>query len=155
MGAKHAQRRLRSQAEALAEGLGDTTQSAAEAERDQRGAEEPTLPAPAARPRKHRAVQILDDNSHPLRHTDFPRSVWTCLLRLRAEGGACRSGRFLAVASSRRRFRSLYSACAGHDGWVVGGAVRDLMLSCRPKDFDIVTTATPTQACLDLQRSAT
>ena len=89
-GCQHAQRRLRLQAESLAQGLGDTTQSSAEAERDQSGAEEPILPAPAARPRKHRAVQILDDSSHPLRHTDFPRSVWTCLLRLRAEGEARR-----------------------------------------------------------------
>lgn len=137
----------------MAEGLGETTHSAAEVERDQNGAEEPILPAPAARPRKHRAVQILDDSSHPLRHTDFPRSVWTCLLRLRAEGGARRSGSFSRMNLPRQMFICLCSACAGHDGWVVGGAVRDLMLSCRPKDFDIVTTATPTQACLDLQRS--
>lgn len=34
---------------------------------------------------------------------------------------------------------------AGHEGWVVGGAVRDLLLNNRPKDFDIVTTATPAQ----------
>ena len=143
---------LRLQAEAPAEGLGDNGQSAAEAERDQSAAEEASLPAPTARPRKHRAVQILDDSSHPLRHTDFPRSVWTCLLRLRAEGAAT-AARLPRGSDQADCFTCC--SCAGHDGWVVGGAVRDLLLSCRPKDFDIVTTATPNQARLDAQRSAT
>ncbi len=31
----------------------------------------------------------------------------------------------------------------GHQGYVVGGAVRDLMVGRTPKDFDIVTDATP------------
>jgi poly(A) polymerase len=31
----------------------------------------------------------------------------------------------------------------GYDGYVVGGAVRDLILGRRPKDFDIATNATP------------
>jgi Poly A polymerase head domain len=34
---------------------------------------------------------------------------------------------------------------AGHEGYVVGGAVRDLLLGKQPKDFDIVTSATPHQ----------
>ena len=33
----------------------------------------------------------------------------------------------------------------GHDAYVVGGAVRDLVLGKRPKDFDIVTDATPSK----------
>jgi poly(A) polymerase len=32
---------------------------------------------------------------------------------------------------------------AGHDAYIVGGAVRDLILGKKPKDFDIVSTATP------------
>ena len=32
---------------------------------------------------------------------------------------------------------------AGFDAYIVGGAVRDLILGKRPKDFDIVTTASP------------
>lgn len=47
-----------------------------------------------------------------------------------------------AAAGGRHALR----ARAGHEGWVVGGAVRDLLLSTRPKDFDILTTATPAQA---------
>ncbi|MBU0936397.1 MAG: polynucleotide adenylyltransferase PcnB [Spirochaetes bacterium] len=31
----------------------------------------------------------------------------------------------------------------GHDAYIVGGAVRDLLLSKRPKDYDIVTDAQP------------
>lgn len=34
---------------------------------------------------------------------------------------------------------------AGHDGYLVGGCVRDLLLGRRPKDFDIATGASPEQ----------
>jgi poly(A) polymerase len=36
-------------------------------------------------------------------------------------------------------------ADAGFKGYVVGGAVRDLLLDLRPKDFDVATDATPEQ----------
>jgi poly(A) polymerase len=32
---------------------------------------------------------------------------------------------------------------AGHETYIVGGAVRDLLLGLRPKDFDVATNATP------------
>ena len=31
----------------------------------------------------------------------------------------------------------------GYEAYVLGGAVRDLLIGCKPKDFDIVTEATP------------
>ena len=34
---------------------------------------------------------------------------------------------------------------AGHDAYIVGGAVRDLLLGLKPKDFDVATSATPEQ----------
>jgi len=34
---------------------------------------------------------------------------------------------------------------AGHEAYIVGGAVRDLLVSLRPKDFDVATDATPEQ----------
>jgi poly(A) polymerase len=34
---------------------------------------------------------------------------------------------------------------AGYEAYVVGGAVRDLLVSRRPKDFDVATDATPEQ----------
>lgn len=34
---------------------------------------------------------------------------------------------------------------AGYEAFIVGGAVRDLLLSHRPKDFDVATNATPEQ----------
>ena len=34
---------------------------------------------------------------------------------------------------------------AGFDAYIVGGAVRDLMVGLRPKDFDVATNATPEQ----------
>ena len=36
-------------------------------------------------------------------------------------------------------------ARAGYDAYIVGGAVRDLLLGLQPKDFDIATSATPAQ----------
>ena len=33
----------------------------------------------------------------------------------------------------------------GHEAYIVGGAVRDLLLGLRPKDFDVATSATPEQ----------
>ena len=32
---------------------------------------------------------------------------------------------------------------AGHKAWLVGGCVRDLLLGCQPKDFDVATDARP------------
>ena len=34
---------------------------------------------------------------------------------------------------------------AGYEAYIVGGAVRDMMLGLRPKDFDVATNATPEQ----------
>ncbi|TAK95700.1 MAG: polynucleotide adenylyltransferase PcnB, partial [Aquabacterium sp.] len=34
---------------------------------------------------------------------------------------------------------------AGYEAYIVGGAVRDLILGHRPKDFDVATNATPEQ----------
>jgi poly(A) polymerase len=34
---------------------------------------------------------------------------------------------------------------AGHEAYIVGGAVRDLLVGHRPKDFDVATNATPEQ----------
>src|SRR5450755_2615695 len=34
---------------------------------------------------------------------------------------------------------------AGYEAYVVGGAVRDLLVGLRPKDFDVATNATPEQ----------
>jgi len=34
---------------------------------------------------------------------------------------------------------------AGHEAYIVGGAVRDLLVGLRPKDFDVATSATPEQ----------
>lgn len=34
---------------------------------------------------------------------------------------------------------------AGFEAYLVGGAVRDLLLGCQPKDFDVATSATPEQ----------
>jgi len=42
---------------------------------------------------------------------------------------------------------------AGFDAFIVGGAVRDLLLKKRPKDFDVATNATPEQVNRIFRRS--
>src|SRR5574343_1830572 len=46
-------------------------------------------------------------------------------------------GRALDVVRTLKR--------AGYEAYIVGGAVRDLLLGLRPKDFDVATNATPEQ----------
>ncbi len=46
-------------------------------------------------------------------------------------------GRALDVVHALKR--------AGYEAYIVGGAVRDLLLGLRPKDFDVATNATPEQ----------
>ncbi|MBL8317102.1 MAG: polynucleotide adenylyltransferase PcnB [Burkholderiaceae bacterium] len=42
---------------------------------------------------------------------------------------------------------------AGHEAYVVGGAVRDLLVGRRPKDFDVATDATPEQVKQQFRRA--
>jgi poly(A) polymerase len=35
--------------------------------------------------------------------------------------------------------------CTGHEAYLAGGVVRDLLLKRTPKDIDIVSTASPNQ----------
>jgi poly(A) polymerase len=42
---------------------------------------------------------------------------------------------------------------AGYDAFIVGGAVRDLLLGVRPKDFDVATNATPEQVKAHFRRA--
>jgi poly(A) polymerase len=42
---------------------------------------------------------------------------------------------------------------AGHRAYLVGGAVRDLLLGIAPKDFDVATDATPEQVKLHFRRA--
>ncbi|MEY8879064.1 MAG: polynucleotide adenylyltransferase PcnB, partial [Leptothrix sp. (in: b-proteobacteria)] len=42
---------------------------------------------------------------------------------------------------------------AGYEAYIVGGAVRDLLLGHRPKDFDVATNATPEQVKSQFRRA--
>ncbi len=42
---------------------------------------------------------------------------------------------------------------AGHHAYIVGGAVRDLLLNVQPKDFDVATDATPEQVKSHFRRA--
>ena len=42
---------------------------------------------------------------------------------------------------------------AGYQAFIVGGAVRDLLLGIKPKDFDVATNATPEQVQALFRRS--
>lgn len=59
---------------------------------------------------------IYEDDQHSIRNSSIPTPVWECLHQLRV---------------------------AGHEVFLVGGAVRDLLLHKQqePKDFDLLTSA--------------
>ncbi len=63
----------------------------------------------------------------------------------RAEVGAAEHGIDQSLLDERavRVVRTLKEA--GHEAYIVGGAVRDLLVGLRPKDFDVATNATPEQ----------
>ncbi len=63
----------------------------------------------------------------------------------RAEVGVAEHGIDLSLVDERAAnvVRTLKNA--GYEAYIVGGAVRDLMVGLRPKDFDVATNATPEQ----------
>src|SRR5688572_27424100 len=67
------------------------------------------------------------------------------VLGKRMEFPAAEHGIDLTLVDERavRVVRTLQEA--GHQAYVVGGAVRDLLVGRRPKDFDVATNATPEQ----------
>jgi poly(A) polymerase len=42
---------------------------------------------------------------------------------------------------------------AGHEAYVVGGSIRDLLLGLKPKDFDVATSAKPAEVKVLFRRS--
>ena len=63
-------------------------------------------------------LRIVPRDAHPISRKDISPNALRVLYRLRE---------------------------AGHDAYLVGGAVRDLLAGIQPKDFDIATAATPDQ----------
>ncbi|MGL5987824.1 MAG: hypothetical protein ACRCZ5_13295 [Burkholderiales bacterium] len=79
-----------------------------------------------------------------------------------AQGRKARGPRVISFAEHQIDRTSISSAAlkvtqklqeAGFDAFVVGGAVRDLLLGIIPKDFDIATSATPEQVHALFRRS--
>ena len=62
-----------------------------------------------------------------------------------------RIDRALAARSAVRVCETLQKA--GFDAYIVGGAVRDLLLGVAPKDFDVATNATPEQVKSHFRRA--
>ena len=56
------------------------------------------------------------------------------------------------ISSAARRTCAALQA-AGHQAYVVGGAVRDLIAGVPPKDFDVATDATPEQVIACFRRA--
>ncbi len=63
----------------------------------------------------------------------------------RMEVGAAEHGIDLSLVDERAVKVVATLKQAGHEAYVVGGAVRDLLVGRRPKDFDVATNATPEQ----------
>lgn len=62
------------------------------------------------------ALRVIDRELHPISRKNISKSALRVLYRLNE---------------------------AGFEAYLVGGAVRDLLLGCQPKDFDVATNATP------------
>ncbi|GAB4823736.1 hypothetical protein N2152v2_010782 [Parachlorella kessleri] len=76
----------------------------------------PVLELPVGLPQL--PARLLEDNEHPIRDGHIARAAWSVLLRLRS---------------------------VGHEVYLVGGTVRDFLLGRVPKDFDVLTSADPSQ----------
>ena len=68
----------------------------------------------------------------------------------RANGGLQRTGKELHGIDRRNVSRHAIKVCEvlhqhGYQAYIVGGAVRDLIVGLEPKDFDVATNATPEQ----------
>lgn len=61
---------------------------------------------------------LVEDDRHPIRDEHLSSAAWLVLSRLRG---------------------------AGHEAYVVGGTVRDILLGGTPKDYDLLTSAEPHQ----------
>ena len=81
------------------------------------------------------STQVLDDSQHWINASLLPAYAWPFLTKLRLAGkDKAQADLHLSVQHESSR--------AGHDVFVVGGTVRDLLLDQQPKDLDLVTTAT-------------
>jgi poly(A) polymerase len=81
----------------------------------------------------------------PAEETDVAPPLPTIPLGVRRELGADEHAINPALldANAVRVVRTLKDA--GHEAFIVGGAVRDLLVGMKPKDFDVATDATPEQ----------
>jgi hypothetical protein len=117
---------------------------------------------------------VLQDDAHPIREADISRPAWFVLSRLRAAGApgwvkhswhcaavalqellpmrmprsTCRAppSRQAVCLNQNQNKRNKICLCAGHEVYVVGGTVRDLLLGGTPKDYDILSSAELHQA---------
>ncbi len=80
----------------------------------------------------------------------------------RADDGAANSANIISAKTHKINAKLISSAAlktceglqkAGFKAYIVGGAVRDLMLNFQPKDFDIATDATPEEVYKVFRRS--
>ncbi len=70
------------------------------------------------RPAQHRSRPAISARQHPLQPRDISENAVSVVERLQKNG---------------------------HEAYVVGGCIRDLLLDIRPKDYDVATSATPEQ----------
>jgi len=73
-----------------------------------------TSPLPTSSSRPCPGAIIYEDTAHPIRDHHISAPAWAVLQRLRA---------------------------AGHETFIVGGTVRDILLRRTPKDYDVLTSA--------------
>ncbi|CAD7701693.1 unnamed protein product [Ostreobium quekettii] len=65
-------------------------------------------------------ARVIEDGEHPISYRAFSRAAWRVVMGIRQKG---------------------------HEAYIVGGTIRDLLLQQEPKDYDILTSAEPKEVC--------
>lgn len=105
-------------------------------------------------------ARLIEEDDHNIKHSYIPAVALKIILQLRGAGKVT-----LLFSSYEQQAREIGQLNAdkcyvwaiqemfvdisvGHEVYIVGGAVRDLVLQIRPKDFDILTSANPLQVTI-------
>ncbi len=88
--------------------------------------------------------QIWNETQHRIRASSIPQYAFSVLIKLKLAGDHFQM-HWSGLHSQSYHTPASISLCVGHDVFVVGGTVRDLLLDQVPKDVDLTTSASLVQ----------
>ena len=84
--------------------------------------------------------QIWNETQHRIRASSIPQYAFSVLIKLKLAGDHFQM-HWSGMHSQSYHTSASYALRVGHDVFVVGGTVRDLLLNQVPKDIDLTTSA--------------